>query len=62
MQLIEVEQKSFKTFQLNQEAEEIVKLGSHEANVFRSVPETGILQNDLMVNISLINYFFFLNQ
>lgn len=47
--LIDVEQKSFKTFQLNSEAEEIVSLGSHEANVFNAIPAAGgILQTELM--------------
>ena len=49
-QLLVVEQKSKKIFQLNQEAEEIVQQGSHEAKVFSSIPDTGILQAELMVH------------
>lgn len=46
--LIKVEQKSFKEFLLNDEAQHIVKHGSHEAVLFNSIPESGILQSDLM--------------
>lgn len=49
--MIEVEQKSDKSYQLNAEAQEIVKLGSHEANIFKKIPDTGMLQADLMVNL-----------
>ena len=62
--MIEVEQKSKKAYQLNSEAEEFVKNGSHEANIFAEIPDTGIAQADLMVihtHISLMinsNYFF----
>jgi hypothetical protein len=48
--LLSVEQASFKTFQLNDEAEHIVENGSHEAVVFKAIPDEGILQAKLMVN------------
>jgi hypothetical protein len=47
--LIEAEQSSFKTFQLNDEAEHIVAHGSHEVVVFNAIPKEGILQSQLMV-------------
>ena len=61
LKLIKVEQKSFKLFQLNDEAENILTNGSHEAVVFNSIPENGILQSDLMVKFffrkkSFLNY------
>jgi phenylalanyl-tRNA synthetase alpha chain len=48
--VIKVEQRSFKVYQLNDEAQSIVKNGSHEAVIFKSIPEGGILQSELMVN------------
>jgi phenylalanyl-tRNA synthetase alpha chain len=45
-----VEQKSLKVFQLNEEAEEIIKSGSHEIVVFNSIPSEGILQSVLMAS------------
>lgn len=46
--LVEVEQKSHKEFKLNSEAEEIVTLGSHEANIFAKIPDEGMLHAELM--------------
>jgi len=46
--LLDVKQDSFKTFQLNEEAEQIVQHGSHEAVLFGKIPESGILQAELM--------------
>ncbi len=46
--LLDVKQESFKTFQLNEEAEQIVQHGSHEAVLFGKIPESGILQSELM--------------
>ena len=53
IKLLSVEQASFKTFQLNDEAEHIVQNGSHEAVVFRAIPDEGILQASLMVSHDL---------
>lgn len=49
--MIDAEQKSFKTFQLNDEADGIVENGSHEIVVFNAIPKEGILQSALMVNL-----------
>lgn len=47
--VIKVEQKSLKEFQLNDEAQHIVKHGSHEAVVFNTIPPSGgLLQSELM--------------
>lgn len=46
--LIESEQVSSKKFQLSEEAQGIVRSGSHEAVIFNLIPEAGILQNELM--------------
>lgn len=46
--MLSVDQKSFKQFQLNDEAKHIVAHGSHEAVVFNSIPEGGITQAKLM--------------
>jgi len=46
--VIKVEQKTNKEFQLNKEAQDIITLGSHEANIFAKIPDEGILQADLM--------------
>lgn len=45
-------------FQLNEEADYIIKNGSHEVVVFNSIPETGILQSQLMVanNYKIIDH------
>lgn len=43
-----MEQKSFKQFQLNDEAKHIVAHGSHEAVVFKAIPDDGIAQQKLM--------------
>ena len=48
--MIDVEQNSFKTFQLNDEANGIVENGSHEVVVFNAIPKEGISQTALMVN------------
>lgn len=46
--MVEVEQKSHKEFKLNSEADEIVTLGSHEANIFAKIPDEGMLHAELM--------------
>lgn len=48
IKLVNVEQKSFKQFQLNEEAKHIVSHGSHEAVVFNLIPDTGIAQTKLL--------------
>jgi phenylalanyl-tRNA synthetase alpha chain len=48
IKLINAEQKSLKQFQLNDEADHIVKHGSHEAVLFNSIPDVGIAQTKLM--------------
>ena len=59
--LLNVEQSSFKTFVLNEEAEHIVQHGSHEVVVFSHIPAEGILQSQLMVSTikSLNNWILF---
>ncbi len=47
--MIEVEQKTQKAYQLNTEAQEFIKNGSYEANIFSQIPDEGIFQADLMV-------------
>lgn len=46
--LLKTEPASRKVWEVTAEGQLIIENGSHEANVFRSVPEDGISQTDLM--------------
>jgi hypothetical protein len=52
IKLINVEQYSFKAYQLSAEADQIVVNGSHEALVYNAIPDDGISQIELMVSRS----------
>ncbi len=55
-QVIQVEQKEFKSFKLSTEGEGVAENGSHEAVVFAHVPkEEGITQKELMVRFTLLS-------
>ncbi|XP_052229619.1 phenylalanine--tRNA ligase alpha subunit-like isoform X6 [Dreissena polymorpha] len=47
-EVINAEQKVNKSLELTDEGKEVVEHGSHEARVFKAVPEQGIAQNELM--------------
>ena len=51
LQILSVEQVQNKYLQLTDEGSSVVANGSHEALVFYAVPEGGILQSELMVNV-----------
>ena len=51
LQILNVEQVQNKYLQLTDEGSSVVANGSHEALVFHAVPEGGILQSELMVNV-----------
>lgn len=47
-ELLQTEQVSRKTWELTEEGKAVLENGSHEACVFKAIPEDGIAQADLM--------------
>lgn len=51
--MIETTQKKVVTYELTEEANGIVKNGSHEYNVFKAIGVEGLAQSEVMVCIQL---------
>ena len=49
LQVIEAELRTTKRWELTAEGEEMAREGNHEAQVFRSIPQEGLAQSELMV-------------
>lgn len=48
-QIIKVDDKQDKRWELTEEGQSVLQKGSHEALVYNAVPKDGILQSQLMV-------------
>ena len=53
-QLINCEQRSFQRWDITEEGQRVAEHGSYEARVYNAIPQGGLLQSDLMVNIFVI--------
>jgi hypothetical protein len=61
LQVVQVEQKEFKSFKLSAEGEGVAENGSHEAIVFAHVPkDEGITQKELMVGLFIYLFIYLL--
>ncbi|XP_063995020.1 phenylalanine--tRNA ligase alpha subunit isoform X2 [Diachasmimorpha longicaudata] len=50
--VIEVEQVSQKKWEPTSEGEHVIEHGSHEAAVYKAIPENGLLQSDIMKSVA----------